>query len=78
MTKTIKSCFAPFEHKVILIREPYHQIPYDEVDIKIDNGETLRYTTLEVGRWERGEIELWAEDSMPVQYIDEGRSQWKS
>jgi hypothetical protein len=78
MTKTIKSYFAPFEHKVTLTRKPYHPLPYDEVDIEIANGETLRYTAVEVGRWERGEIELWAEDSMPVQYIDEGRSQWKS
>ena len=73
MTKTIKSYFAPFEHKVTLTRKPYHPLPYDEVDIEIANGETLRYTTKEVDRWENGEIELWLEDSMPLYYIGNGR-----
>jgi hypothetical protein len=80
MTKTIKSYFAPFEHKVILWRssygndwDSYRQINYDEVDIEIANGETLRYTAMEVDRWENGEIELWLEDSMPLYYIGNGR-----
>jgi len=76
MTKYIKSSTAPFKHKVTLIREPwdsYHQIPYGEVDVEIAYGDTLRYTSLEVERWERREIDLWVEDSMPVWYMDDGR-----
>ena len=76
MTKYIKSSTAPFKYKVTLIREPwdsYHQIPYGEVDVEIAYGDTLRYTSLEVERWERREIDLWVEDSMPVWYMDDGR-----
>ena len=75
MRPAIKSYFAPFSYAVTLITEwetnqGIKQIPRNEVDIEISSGETLRYTIMEVDKWERGEIELWAEDSMPVKYND--------